>query len=53
MNMDWLSNANRKRGWNMKNRIWILAVVIAAGLALSGCSCNDIGYCPQIFPKPN
>jgi hypothetical protein len=31
----------------------ILLLLGAGGLLLTGCSCMDFGYCPELFPKPN
>ena len=33
-------------------RFWMITALMAATLALSGCSCMDFGYCPELFPKP-
>ncbi len=32
----------------MRNLL-LLAIV---ALTLTGCTCNDLGYCPVIFPRP-
>jgi hypothetical protein len=46
MRMRYGSKPNRNQEDIMKRFLFL-----AAFLCLTGCSCNDIGYCPVMFPR--